>query len=84
MCSEEMKLWNDLRPASFALVELQLYLDTHGCEPAAMALYHQYRTKRQNAMEALNLQYGPVTPYDVTNPSKWTWTDCPWPWEGEV
>ncbi len=35
-------------------------------------------------MEALNLQYGPVTPYDVTNPVKWTWTCGPWPWEGEV
>ncbi len=64
MCSEEMKLWNELRTASFALVELGLYLDTHCEEPAAMALYQQYRAQRQNAMEALNLQYGPVTPYD--------------------
>lgn len=84
MCNEEMKLWNDLRNASFAMVELQLYMDTHGGEPGAMALYQQYRTKRQNAMEALNLQYGPVTPYDVADPAKWTWTKDPWPWEGEV
>lgn len=84
MCNEEMKLWNELRTASFAMVELQLYLDTH-CEDAdAMALYHQYKAQRQNAMEALNLRYGPVTPYDVTNPVKWTWVCGPWPWEGEV
>ena len=51
MCSEEMKLWNELRTASFALVELGLYLDTHCEEPAAMALYQQYRAQRQNAME---------------------------------
>lgn len=49
-----------------------------------MALYQQYRAQRQNAMEALNLRYGPVTPFDVTNPAKWTWTCAPWPWEGEV
>ena len=84
MCSEEMKLWNELRTASFALVELGLYPDTHCEEPAAMALYQQYRAQRQNAMEALNLRYGPVTPFDVTNPAKWTWTCAPWPWEGEV
>ncbi len=83
MCSEEMKLWNELRTASFALVELGLYLDTH-CEEPAMALSQQYRAQRQNAMEALNLRYGPVTPFDVTNPAKWTWTCAPWPWEGEV
>ena len=56
MCSEEMKLWNELRTASFALVELGLYLDTHCEEPAAMALYQQYRAQRQNAMEA---RHGP-------------------------
>lgn len=84
MCNEEMKLWNELRTSSFALVELGLYLDTHCEEPAAMALYQQYRAQRQNAMEALNLRYGPVTPFDVTNPTKWTWTCDPWPWEGEV
>jgi len=84
MCSEEMKLWNELRTASFALTELALYLDTHGEEPAAMSLYQQYQAQRQNAMEALNLRYGPVTPFDVTNPVKWTWTCAPWPWEGEV
>jgi len=84
MCSEEARLWNELRTSSFALVELTLYMDTHGEEPAAMALYQQYRAQRQNALETLNLRYGPVTPYDVTNPAKWTWTCAPWPWEGEV
>ena len=84
MCNEEMKLWKELQNVSFAMTELQLYLDTHCEEPAAMALYQQYRARRQNAMEALNLQYGPVIPYDVTNPVKWTWTCGPWPWEGEV
>ena len=41
-------------------------------------------SEAQNAMEALNLRYGPVTPFDVTNPVKWTWVCGPWPWEGEV
>ena len=54
MCNEEMKLWKELQNVSFAMTELQLYLDTHCEEPAAMALYQQYRARRQNAMEALN------------------------------
>lgn len=84
MCNEEAKLWDELRNTSFAMTELTLYMDTHGGEPAAMALYQQYQTRRQNAMEALNRQYGPVTAYDVADPVNWTWTNCPWPWEKEV
>ena len=84
MCNEEAKLWTELQNASFAMTELQLYMDTHGGEPGAMALYHQYQNRRQNALEALNRQHGPVTAYDVADPVNWTWTCGPWPWEREV
>lgn len=84
MCKEEAKLWTELQNASFAMTELGLYMDTHCGEPGAMSMYRQYQARRQNAIEALNRQYGPVTSNDVNDPVNWTWTCNAWPWEGEV
>ena len=84
MCPEEMRLWTQLREASFAMDELRLYLDTHWEEPGALALWQQYRLQRQNALEELALRDIPVNADGAMSPEKWTWTEGPWPWEGEV
>ena len=57
---------------SFAVVEANLYLDTHPCDMEAY----------KNAKAAYEAQFGPLNAGNVTENAYWTWVSDPWPWEG--
>ena len=67
----------------FALVEMNLYLDTHPCDKEALELMYAYRRKREELAETYEQHFGPyeITARDVENPDRWSWVDAPWPWE---
>lgn len=67
----------------FALVEMNLYLDTHPDDKEALALMYAYRRKRAELVETYEAQFGPYenTAQSVNNPDRWSWVDSPWPWE---
>ncbi|MBE6756973.1 MAG: spore coat protein CotJB [Ruminococcaceae bacterium] len=67
----------------FALVEMNLYLDTHPCDKEALELMYAYRRKRAELVEVYEQHFGPyeVTARKVENPDRWSWVDAPWPWE---
>lgn len=75
-------LMNQVYQTGFAVDDILLYLDTHPCDPAALAYYQQVQALYQNAVQAYESQYGPLFMTNVDDRNYWTWINEPWPWEG--
>ena len=67
---------------SFAVVEANLYLDTHPCDMEALSYLNQMMEAYKNANAAHEAQFGPLNAGNVTENAYWTWVSDPWPWEG--
>lgn len=67
----------------FALVELNLYLDTHPSDSKTINLFNQYLMEEKKLCDQYEKSYGPLT-VDTENISNnsWNWVKSPWPWEG--
>lgn len=75
-------LLNQVYQTGFAVDEVQLFLDTHPCDPTALSYYQQAKTLYQNAVQAYEAQCGPLFMTNVNDSNYWNWTNDPWPWEG--
>ncbi len=71
-----------VQQACFAADETRLYLDTHPCDPKALAEMQRYQTLAAQAIAAYTEQFGPLTSggSGVVSGS-WAWGEGPWPWE---
>ncbi len=68
---------------SFAVTEVNLYLDTHPDDQAALAYFKEYVQLRNQALESYASMFGPLTiDTAVTSQTMWEWVNRPWPWEG--
>lgn len=65
---------------SFALTDVNLYLDTHPCDQEAMAYYQEVRKLREEALDKYQCQFGPLL-NDSNNSENWEWVNSPWPWQ---
>lgn len=67
----------------FALLELNLFLDTHPTNMKAMELLKEYRKKRSELVAVYEQRYGCFinSANDVEPGSCWKWLKGPWPWE---
>jgi spore coat protein JB len=77
----ERELMMKIKRYDFALRELNLYLDTHPDCKRALALFQKYNELRKEAEREYNEKYGPITPHQSNNTSRWDWVDGKWPWE---
>lgn len=68
--------------AGFAVVDANLYLDTHPCDRAAISYYNQMADAYRNAAAAFEARFGPLTASANNDAAYWTWVNDPWPWEG--
>lgn len=78
---KEMLKW--INEVSFAVIDVQLYLDTHPCDENALAYFHEYNKLRNQALREYAKYYGPLT-VDTTLAScsdRWNWINDPWPWQ---
>ena len=67
----------------FALVELDLYLDTHPRDSKMINLYDQYLTEEKKLCKEYEKNYGPLTLNgENLGTNSWNWIKSPWPWEG--
>lgn len=66
----------------FAVVEANLYLDTHPCDREALSYLNQMLEAYKNAKTAYEAQFGPLTAGGAAENAYWTWVSDPWPWEG--
>ena len=66
----------------FAALDMQIYLDTHPNDRAALEKAEKYTAMARPLIEQYEEQYGPLTK-KVTDTNSWTWVKGPWPWESE-
>ncbi|KIL36794.1 hypothetical protein SD71_05890 [Cohnella kolymensis] len=72
----------ELQKVDFALVELNLYLDTHPADMQAVQQYNQLAQRRLQMCAAFELKYGPLMHFGHSYTRyPWQWIETPWPWQ---
>jgi spore coat protein JB len=81
--SERMTWEKRISAYDFAVLEMEMYLDTHPYDKLAMDARDAYRCKRNELIEEYEKCFGPyiVTTDDVNGGNCWAWVESPWPWE---
>jgi len=81
--NEKEMLMKEYNQATFAVLELVLFLDTHPHDREALACYHHYVMMAESLKSEYECLYGPLTSFAVTNNHCWDWVQGPWPWQNE-
>jgi spore coat protein JB len=71
----------ELMALSFAIKELNLYLDTHKDDYEALDMLKKLNKLYAEATEKFNKTYGPTMVTDITFGDEYTGLQDPWPWE---
>ncbi len=78
---EKCELLKQIGETSFAMLEAQLFLDTHPHDTEALCYFLKQRDDYMDAMETYQSLYGPLRADMVTADNYFCWVDNPWPWE---
>lgn len=81
--NEREKLMRRVQEVSFAITEVNLFLDTHPTDKMALDYYNRYKLLRKKLMDEYTEKYGALTADNVKATDEWTWATTPWPWEME-
>ena len=76
-------LLNRVQMYEFALVEANLFLDSHPDHQEALAYYTKYSELLQQAKEEFSSRFGSLVPMVAEGDTRWRWVDDPWPWENQ-
>jgi spore coat protein JB len=72
----------EIQAVDFVLVELNLYLDTHPQDQAAMQQYNQYAQFSKKLKAEFEARYGPLQNFGNSfTDANWSWGSAPWPWQ---
>lgn len=77
------ELLKKIQQLSFALVETELFLDTHPDCQAAMTHYKAIVEELAAATAEYQNMYGPLIARETVG-DRWSWVDSPWPWQNET
>lgn len=66
---------------SFAMKDLNLYLDLHPNDNNMLKEYQNYKNMVNELKKKYEKEYGPLCASDVSSTTKWTWLNNPWPWD---
>lgn len=82
----EKALKRRIEATDFAILEIELFLDTHPTDRRAMQMLSEYRTRRKSQIADYESRFGKyvVTASDVDLSDRWAWINGPWPWERQV
>lgn len=80
--TDRYTLKHRIHALDFALLELNLFLDTHPHNEAALCKRREYQAMRAAFVEQYEQEFGPyiVTAKHVQG-DRWCWNDSPWPWD---
>lgn len=79
------KMLFEIMALDFALIDLNLYLDTHPTDSDAIDLFNNVAKKRKVMVESFQAMYGPLTANGYTNSEDmWDWVEDPWPWDKRI
>lgn len=79
--STRQTLMKRVQMYEFALVEANLFLDSHPDDQEALKYYSKYAGLLQEAKAAYEKQFGSLTPGCRRRRDRWSWVDDPWPWD---
>ncbi len=77
------ELLDRLSAASFAAVDLQLYMDTHPDDKDALVKLNKYLDEADALSAEYSKRYGPLSPQDIYGDTSFEWVMVPWPWSRE-
>ena len=80
-CSGRQAALLRLQMADFALIEANLYLDTHPCDEAAIDHFNHYQALYKKAMKEYADAYGPLSLATASPDKVWDWGMTKNPWE---
>lgn len=67
----------------FALIELNLYLDTNPNDMMMLNTFKKYQMEEKKLCNEYEKNYGPLTiDSEYLGNNNWKWINGPWPWEG--
>lgn len=78
------ELLKRLSAAHFAVVETNLYLDTHPEDKNAIAALKRYSSVCDELRRKYEEKYGPLNAADIFGNNFFEWVNDPWPWEKEM
>ena len=70
-----------LQMYTFALKDLNLYLDVHPTDDNILNEYHKIRIKLLEVKNEYETKYGPLCSQDVDDNNNWNYINNPWPWD---
>lgn len=70
----------ELMKLEFAVLELNLYLNTHPRDEKALEDYNYYVNQLEKAKQRYRQRYGPLTA-ECPSDYPWQYPEGPWPWE---
>ncbi len=66
----------------FAIVELNLYMDTHPYDQEVNSKLNDYRNQSSTLKAQYQEKYGPITSGSEED-NRWGWIADPWPWNND-
>ena len=79
-CDEKERLLYQVMALSFAINDLNLYLDLHPDDKEVFSLFKKYVEEEKVKSEEYVKKYGPLEVIDTIG-SKFNWINSPWPWD---
>ena len=81
--NDQAEMLTNIGAYSFALDDLNLYLDLHPDDQNMIALYNQYVNQYQAYKNEYSRKYGNLDTTSINaDKNEWTWVEEPWPWQG--
>lgn len=80
--NEQAELLTYVDMFTFAMIDMNLYLDVYPDDRDALKLFNEYRVKAEEYAKKYEEKYGPLSlTSNSLNTFPWAWNNEPWPWE---
>lgn len=79
---EQERLLYQVMALSFAVNDLNLYLDLHPDDKEVLALFKKYVNEEEMKCQEYVKKYGPLEVSEVSG-SKFNWINSPWTWDNK-
>ncbi|MBR1863685.1 MAG: spore coat protein CotJB [Ruminococcus sp.] len=81
MLSEKQTLLRKLQSCGFALLEANLYLDSHPTCRMGLEYFRKHKQRYEELEKEYTDKFGPLRAIDSPGTDKWEWVTSPFPWE---
>lgn len=81
-CMSRERLMKRITLSGFAMVDANLYLDTHPGDAEAIRYFNEQSQIYNDALGEYSRRFGPLTvAHAHHNDRYWDWVNQPWPWQ---